>query len=156
MFDFAGYLAAQLLLKPTDFQVAVLDGGLTNVTVRASFTAPISFSKSLPFSSVVLKYAPPYIAADPTQAMSVHRQVIEANALRYLAETPEIRDLFARFPNLKIPHLIHHDCAANVLWIADLEASQTLSKYLTVPPSPTTTARELGTILSAFISDFGK
>ncbi|KAJ7348979.1 kinase-like domain-containing protein [Mycena albidolilacea] len=147
MFDFADYLAAQLLLKPTDFQVAVLDGGLTNVTVRASFTAPISFSKSLPFSSVVLKYAPPYIAADPTQAMSVHRQVIEANALCYLAETPEIQDLFARFPNLKIPHLIHHDSAANpnAFQIFDRDTA----------PYPTT-ARELGATLGAFISDFWK
>ncbi|KAJ7802873.1 hypothetical protein B0H14DRAFT_1651784 [Mycena olivaceomarginata] len=152
MFDFAGYLAAQLLLKPTDFQVAVLDGGLTNVTVRASFTAPISFSKSLPFSSVVLKYAPPYIA----QAMSVHRQVIEANALRYLAETSEIQDLFARFPNLKIPPpdspRLRRQCVVD----CGPRASQTLSKYLTAPPSPTATARELGATLGAFISDFGK
>ncbi|KAF7353757.1 APH domain-containing protein [Mycena venus] len=154
-FDFPSYLASQLSLKPVDFQVDVLAGGLTNVTVRATFATPISVSKSQPFTSVVLKYAPPYIASDPTQAMSVHRQVIEANALRYLAETPEIRDLLQQFLILKIPHLIHHDATANVLWITDLGASQTLFKYLTMPP-PIATVLEVAATLGTFISDLWK
>ncbi|KAJ7778673.1 hypothetical protein DFH07DRAFT_1033368 [Mycena maculata] len=47
--------------------------------------------------------------------MSIYHQVIEATALRYLDDEPEMRVLAARFPELKIPHLIHHDKAANFL-----------------------------------------
>ncbi|KAF8191533.1 kinase-like domain-containing protein [Mycena galopus ATCC 62051] len=154
MFDFPSYLSAHLLLKPANFRVDPLAGGLTNVTVRATFATPISFLESPPFSSVVLKYAPPYIAADPTQAMSVHRQVIEANALRYLAQTPEIRDLLTQFPTLKIPQLIHHDSTANVLWITDLGVSQTLSKYLASTPSSIATVHDIAATLGTFISRF--
>ncbi|KAF7359172.1 Kinase-like domain-containing protein [Mycena sanguinolenta] len=155
MFDFPSYLASQLTLKPTDFEVETLAGGMTNETVRATFATAIRFPESSkPFSSVVLKYAPPYIAADPAQPMSIHRQFIEANALRYLAETPGIRDLLTKFPRLKIPSLIHHDSAANVLWITDLGVSQTIARFLTIPPSLSTSAPEIATMLGAFISQF--
>ncbi|KAJ7042101.1 kinase-like domain-containing protein [Mycena alexandri] len=149
MFEFPSYLATTLLVSPADFRVDALTGGLTNVTVRATFSNPISsFNSSPPFTTAVLKHAPPYIAADPSQPMSVHRQVIEANALRYLAETPAIRDLFAlEFPRLRIPRLIHHDTTANVLWITDLGESQTLSKFLATSPSD---AREIAVTLGTF------
>ncbi|KAJ7822677.1 kinase-like domain-containing protein [Mycena leptocephala] len=155
MFDFSSYLSSQLSLNPADFQVDILTGGLTNVTVRATFATPISFSNSQPFSSVVLKYAPPYVAADPSQEMSVYRQVVEANALRYLTETLEIQDLLTQFPDLKIPQLIHRDATANVLWITDLGVSQTLSKFLATSPSETTVS-EIAATLGTFIAQFWK
>ncbi|KAJ7118880.1 kinase-like domain-containing protein [Mycena epipterygia] len=155
MLDFPSYLASQLTLEPADFQVHVLTGGLTNVTVRATFASPISMLEAQSFSSVVLKHAPPYLASDPTQAMSVHRQVIEANALRYLADEPQIRDLVAQFTDLKIPQLIHHDTTANVLWMTDLGESQTLSKFLaTSPPPADATVREIAATLGTFIARF--
>ncbi|KAJ6546876.1 kinase-like domain-containing protein [Mycena capillaripes] len=155
MVDFPSYLASQLSLDPAEFQVDILTGGLTNVTIRAIFANPITFMESEPFSSVVLKYAPPHVAAEPTQPMTIHRQVIEANALRHLAEEPEIQNLLSQFPELKIPHLIHHDLTANVLWITDLGDSQTLSKFLATAP-PEATVRQIAGTLGTFISQFWK
>ncbi|KAJ7671006.1 kinase-like domain-containing protein [Mycena rosella] len=157
MLDFTAYLVSQLSLQPADFKVGILTGGLTNVTVRATFARPTSLFKSLPFHSVVLKHAPPYLASDPTQPMSVNRQHIEANALRYLANEPEIQTLFAQFTDLKIPHLIHHDTTSNVLWITDLGVSQTLSKFLSTSPPPADgTIREIAVTLGNFFAQFWK
>ncbi|KAJ6606291.1 kinase-like domain-containing protein [Mycena vulgaris] len=157
MFDFPSYLASQLSLDPAEIHVDVLTGGLTNVTVRATFAHPTSLFRSQPYTSIVLKHAPPYLASDPTQPMSIYRQVIEANALRYLVDKPDIRDLFARFTTLKIPQLIHHDDSANVLWITDLGDNQTLSKYLsTSPPPADATIRQIAATLGNFVAQFWK
>ncbi|KAJ7168411.1 kinase-like domain-containing protein [Mycena crocata] len=154
MFDFYSYLALQLTLEPADFHVEVLTGGLTNKTVRATFSNPVQlFQSKLFFSSVVLKYAPPYVASDPFQAMSVHRQLIEANALSYLAQQPDIQGLLLNFPELKIPELIHHDTTFNVLWITDLGPTQTLSKFLSVSPADKTLC-QIAATLGAFIARF--
>ncbi|KAJ7491142.1 kinase-like domain-containing protein [Mycena latifolia] len=157
MFDFPSYLASHISLKSADFRVDILTGGLTNDTVRATFVRPTSLFNSQPLNSVVLKHAPPYLASDPTQAMSVHRQFIEANALRYLAEKTEIRDLFTQFTNFKIPQLIYHDTTANVVLITDLGESQTLSKFLSSSPLPAdVTVCEITATLGACIAQFWK
>ncbi|KAJ7460872.1 hypothetical protein B0H11DRAFT_2241858 [Mycena galericulata] len=82
--------------------------------------------------------------------MSVHRQVIEATALRYLADEPEMRAWVAQFPELKILQLIHHDTASRVLWITDLGLSQTLSEFLTTSPSDPA-IRDIATALGDFL-----
>ncbi|KAJ7272948.1 kinase-like domain-containing protein, partial [Mycena rebaudengoi] len=153
-FDFPSYLTSRLSLEPVDFQVRILTGGLTNITVRATFASLTSLFGSPPSRSVILKYAPPHVASDPAQPMSVHRQVIEANALQYLAGS-KIAALLAEFPSLRIPHLIHHDTTSNVLWISDLGETKTLSQFLCSQPAPAPTAVcDIASTLGTFIARF--
>ncbi|KAJ6620354.1 kinase-like domain-containing protein [Mycena sp. CBHHK59/15] len=155
MFDFSSYLASQLSPKPVDFRVEILTGGLTNVTARAIFVVATSVFGSHSVPSIVLKYAPPFVASDPAQPMSVHRQVIEGNALLYLTDSSEIKALLSDFPYLKIPELVHHDTKANVLWITDLGESLTLSKFLcSQPPPASATVHNIASTLGTFIAKF--
>ncbi|KAJ7611648.1 kinase-like domain-containing protein [Roridomyces roridus] len=156
-FDYPFYLASTLSLPANDFQVDILTGGLTNLTARASFARPlVLFDLPQLFTSVILKYAPPFIASDPIQPMSVHRQVIEATALRYLAENARIQALLQEFPDIRIPQLIHHDTGANVLWITDLgSSSQMLSTFLaSCSPENVTAIRENASAFGAFMAKF--
>ena len=140
LFNFSSYIDEQLRpLETNYFHVQSLAGGFTNETVRVSFDPPIQFHPTsretttrLTLKSVVLKYAPPYLASDPTQPMSVCRQSIEAKALQVLTGDayPELVDLFNDTPNIRIPKLIYHDIQKNVLWIEDLGDTFTLSEYL--------------------------
>ncbi|KAJ7069582.1 kinase-like domain-containing protein [Mycena amicta] len=151
MFDFSSYLAAVVSVP---FKVTALTGGLTNATVRVSFVEPTTlFNISEPTTSIVLKHAPPYIAADPTLALSPDRQRVEAAALGYLAETQQIQDLLAQFPALRIPRLIHHDTTADVLWISDLGESQTLSQWLSSAPDEAA-VRAIASSLGQFVTRF--
>jgi hypothetical protein len=158
LFDFSSYLTSLLSLPPDQINIQLLTGGFTNFTVRATFTPPVhlsQFDQSKSFSSVVLKYAPPFMAADPTQAVSVHRQVIEAEALVLLSgsEMPAISTLLAKFPTLHIPTLIHHDKECNVLWMTDLGEAVTLSEYLTTDP-PAHHSERIAMTLGEFLAKF--
>lgn len=162
LFDFSVYLTSQLSIPLQQINIQPLTGGLMNLTVRATFTPPASlsqFGQSGYCSSVVLKYAPPFIAADPTQPMSVHRQVIEAEALALLSghSIPAISEVLSKFPILRIPSLIHHDAERNVIWITDLGESQTLSQYLTSDPPPSLhDIEEIATNLGGFLAELFK
>jgi hypothetical protein len=114
----------------------------------------LQFGQSRYFSSVVLKYAPPFMAADPTQPMSVHRQVIEAEALILLSgcSMPAISEVLSKFPTLRIPEFIHHDSERNVLWMTDLGETQTLSQYLTSDP-PLHDIERIATTLGEFLAE---
>ena len=158
LFDFAPYLSAVLSVPTKNISVQPLDGGLTNFTVRATFTPPASlsqFSQSRHLSSVVLKYAPPFVAADPSQSRSVHRQVVEAQALALLSggSIATISEVLSRFPTIRIPKLIHHDTEQNVLWMTDLEDTLTLSRYLATNP-PSSTVERIAAQLGEFLSEF--
>jgi hypothetical protein len=53
-------------LGPADWEITKLTGGLINVTVRAALNIPPepgSGTRAVKRGSVVMKYAPPYIAA---------------------------------------------------------------------------------------------
>jgi hypothetical protein len=93
------------------------------------------------------------MAADPTQSMSVHRQVIEAEALVLLSgcSIPAISQVLSRFPTLRIPKLIHHDAERNVLWMTDLGETQTLSQYLASDP-PQNDIKRIATSLGEFLA----
>jgi len=134
LFDFSSYLKSVLSVTPHEIQQ--LTGGLMNLTIRVSFTPPANLFRSGYLSSAILKHAPPFMAADPTQPMSVHRQVIEAQALILLSgcSIPAISEVLSKFPTLRIPKLIHHDAERHVLWMTDLGETQTLSQYLTSDP----------------------
>ncbi|KAJ3539878.1 hypothetical protein NMY22_g4541 [Coprinellus aureogranulatus] len=97
-FDFVTYLETQNIAPKApgntlsrNFDVKLLTGGFTNVTARVTFTQPISlFGSSSTHSSAILKHAPPHLANDPSQSMSITRQVVEARALE-LMNGQEIR-----------------------------------------------------------------
>jgi hypothetical protein len=148
LFDFAPYLSSVLSVPVQNISIHPLHGGLTNFTVRATFTPLAQFSKSRHLSSVVLKYAPPFLAADPSQPMSVRRQVVEAQALSFLSggSIPTISEVLSGFPTIRIPELIHHDTEKNVLWMTDLGDTLTLSDYLVSNPPSRTDRCTLGRI----------
>ena len=97
------------------------------------------------------------MAADPSQPMSVHRQVVEAQALTLLSggSIPSISQVLSKFPTIRIPELIHHDTELNVLWMTDLGDTLTLSDYLASnPPSSTTDSERIAAHLGEFLSEF--
>lgn len=158
LFDFAQYLSSVLSAPITNNSIQPLDGGLTNVTVRATFTPPAvlsQFGPSQHFSSVVLKYAPPFIAEDPSQSLSVHRQAIEARALALLSggSNATITQVLSSFPTIRIPELIHHDAEQNVLWMTDLGDTLTLSQYLARNP-PSSAVERIAAQLGEFLFEF--
>ncbi|KAI0245295.1 kinase-like domain-containing protein [Lactifluus subvellereus] len=164
-FDFSSYLSSLLSLPHDAITIQTLTGGVTNLTVRASFTPAItltqfgaSASSEEPLESVVLKYAPPFLPSDPTQPMSIYRQVIEAKALDILSGStvPALCTLLEKFPTLRIPKLIHHDTEKNVLWITDLGNAKTLSDHLITSnslPTPDNHLQEIATILGQFLPE---
>ena len=158
IFDFAEYISTRIpSLSPGQLALQLLSGGLTNVTVRVSFQPPIGF-RSRQIHTAVLKYAPPFVAAYPTQPLSVHRQTVEARALKILSgsdtSVPQFSSLVAAFPTIRIPELIYHDDERHVLWISDLGNTRTLSKYLTSDPRPLDNEVEAIAIqLSQFITE---
>ena len=155
LFDFALYLTSFLSAPTKNIFIHPLDGGLTNFTVRATFTPPAQFKQSRHLSSVVLKYAPPFLAADPSQPMSVRRQVVEAHALSLLSRgsIATISEVLSRFPTIRIPELIHHDTEQNVLWMTDLGDTMTLSNYLASDP-PSSNIERIAAHLGEFFAEF--
>ena len=101
LFDFAPYLSSFLSVPTKNIYIRPLLGGLSNFTVRATFTPPAQFRQSRILSSVVLKYAPPFFAANPTQPMSFQRQVVEAQALTLLSGglIASVSQVLFRFPH---------------------------------------------------------
>ena len=155
LFDFASYLSSVLSVPTKNISIHPLHGGLSNFTVRATFTPPAQFSQSRNLSSVVLKYAPPFFAADPSQPMSLHRQVVEAQALILLSGglIASVSQVLSRFPTIRIPELIHHDTEQNLLWMTDLGDTLTLSDYLASNP-PSNTIERIAAHLGEFLSEF--
>ncbi|KIO03574.1 hypothetical protein M404DRAFT_1001093 [Pisolithus tinctorius Marx 270] len=163
-FDFTAYLAKLLYLPPNQITIQFLTGGFCNVTVRASFTPPADLtrfghSKSVP--SIVIKYAPPFMATDPSQPLNVIRQDIEARALLLLDPTSPtplpVSSLLIKYPNFRIPRFIHHDVESSVLMMTDLgTAVATVDEWLSRDPPPTAeevqrVASDLGQFLAEFV-----
>ena len=164
-FDFTTHLSKLLSVPPSQITIQVLTGGLINAAVRASFTPPVDLTRfghphwqSVP--SVVLKYAPPYIANTPSVPLSTIRQDIEARALVLLdpnSESPlPASSLFTKYSNVKIPWLIHHDYEEHVLIMTDLGSSVvTIDDWLTQEPPPLPEDIErIATDLGRFLGEF--
>lgn len=150
-FEFAPYILDKLSVSRALSDVEVLTGGYTNHTARVTFNFPISLSL-LPghdvtenlLHTVILKHAPPYIAAEPTQALAVTRQLIEKRALQILngedeefvelSQNIRLSDSFRR-GSVRIPKFIWHDEENQVLWIEDLRGMKPLSEVLLRDPS---------------------
>ena len=164
-FDFTTHLSKLLSIPPSHITIQILTGGLLNAAVRASFTPPVDltrFGHPQSVQSVVLKYAPPYMASEPWVPLNTIRQDIEARALVLLdpnseSALPGVSSLFAKYPNVKTPRLIHHDFKERVLIMTDLGSSVvTIDDWLTQEPAPLPEdveriAKDLGRFLGEFV-----
>jgi len=74
-FDFRGFLAR---LEPSaEYQTRSLSGGLVNLTDRATRVSPRGGSRFPGHDSLILKHAPPFVAAlGPPAPFSQRRQVV--------------------------------------------------------------------------------
>ena len=164
-FEFTTHLTKLLSIPPSRITIQYLVGGMLNVTVRASFTPPVDLSQfghaqSVP--SVILKYSPPYVAFEPDVPLSTVRQDIEAHALVLLDPKSKsalpVSSLFTKYPNVKIPRLIHFDREEHVLIMADLGSSVVkIDDWLTQEPAPhpedvERIAKDLGRFLAEFVN----
>ncbi|KAJ3168024.1 hypothetical protein HDU88_001972 [Geranomyces variabilis] len=144
-FDFATYLQNNVH-GSTTIKVDPLAGGGNNLTVRATFSPAAPIGDAL-YTTIVLKYAPPYIASRPEISASVYRQTVEARALALLSE-----DTTSLLGNVRFPRLLKHDEAANVLWMTDLAEMTCMPKWLalhdTTPALATKAGAELGRALA--------
>lgn len=133
-FDFETYISNALQCESA-ITMKKLSGGILNETIRATFDPAVEFC-SHRFNSAVLKYTPPFLASSPDQPLSVNRQSVEAEALKFLggrgdsSASQATHALLNTLPLLSIPQLIHHDDERNVLWISDLGVGKILSDYL--------------------------
>ena len=163
-FDFATHLSKLLSIPLSQITIQVLTGGLLNAAARASFTPPVDltrFGHSQSVRSVVLKYAPPYMASKPWMPLNTIRQDIEARALVLLDPISDsilpVRSLFEKYPNVKTPRLIYHDYKERVLIMTDLGSSVvTIDDWLTQEPAPLPEdvkriAQDLGRFLGEFV-----
>ncbi|KAG8913985.1 hypothetical protein FRC01_004278 [Tulasnella sp. 417] len=138
IFDFTPYLATILSISPDEVDVRILSGGFTNLTARATFNRPMSFPTHFdfptPISSVILKKATPYMHALPSHAVPIHRQAVEARAMRILhgvePAVPGVVEVLVGTPALKVPQLVFHDTGQNILWMTDLGSGKILTDYI--------------------------
>ena len=145
-FDFTTHHSKSISIPPSQTTIQVLTGGLINAAVRASFIPPVDLTRfghpqSVP--SVVHKYAPPYMARKPWVPFDTIRRDIEARTLVLLDSNSEsdsallVSSLFTKYPNVKIPRLIHHDYEERVLIMTDLGSLVvTIDDWLTQEPAP--------------------
>jgi len=180
-FEFESYIRDRLSVPrtPSDrVDIEVLTGGFTNHTVRVTFEPPILLSllpghetsdvAEKPLHTVIVKHAPPYVAAEPTQALPVTRQQIEKRALQILngedeefielSQNIRLTDSFRR-GSVRIPKLIWHDVEKQVLWIEDLRGMKSLAEVLlqessSNPDQPSEQERE--TLLERVATDLGQ
>lgn len=101
--------------------------------------------------SVVVKYAPPYIAADPDTPLDPSRLLAEARCLKALGPGGALDDV--RRASVRTPRPIDVNADAHVLVMEDLGDLPTLNRWLrdrdpaTVRNTAPTLGRRLGTFL---------
>src|SRR6202044_1559295 len=76
----------------------------------------------------------------------------EALGLLSGCSIPAISKVLSKFPNLRIPKLIHRDAERNVLCMTDLGEARTLSQYLTSDP-PLDDIKRIATNLGQFLAE---
>jgi hypothetical protein len=109
-----------------------LTGGIVNVTTRASKddTANDTSRGRFPgHKSLILKYAPPYIAGVGEAApMTQDRQIIEAKVLSLFSPkaAPSLSSVCTE-SGVNLPALLHHDTEQHVLILSDLGRLPNLS-----------------------------
>ena len=125
-FDFVTFLKSRY--PGTTYSTERLTGGLVNETVRAT---RISQGDVANPASIVLKYAPPFVAGrGPHVPFGQERQVVEVLGLE-LVTGPQSSLLPMGLPdNALVPRLLFHDPDAHVLAITDLGKLDSLTAAL--------------------------
>lgn len=100
-------------------------GGTTNFTFRVLLERPGAQStqqkqQDIVHRSVILKYAPDYVASDPRLPFTRTRQEFESLALRKL---PGKLDAVTFFPAVRLPELIYEDPPNSVIIMSDVQSS---------------------------------
>ncbi|KAF3484094.1 uncharacterized protein GIQ15_03418 [Arthroderma uncinatum] len=135
-----------------------LTGGLVNVTVRAvrddANKQNTAADKPGPFGkhqSLILKYAPPFVASVGEGApFDQIRQIVEKNALTLFSEPDGPLKLMTSKASVRVPGLISHDEEHHILVLEDLGTLPPLSDHLSASwlPSQSSTWPSLtGTLL---------
>ena len=83
--------------------------------------------------SVIVKHAPPYVAAQPDVTLDPSRLAIEAACLRAFDADGPLRDLAT--PLVRPPHLLDVNLAQHVLVMEDVGDVPTLGRWLRTAPS---------------------
>ncbi|KAF8968158.1 kinase-like domain-containing protein [Flammula alnicola] len=165
--DFQAYL--EKITGVGGWEVEELLGGAANFTVRVQpFRKGTLNDKRRPDdkasllleilnagSTVIIKQAPAFLAKTPEIPFSPYRQIIEAEALRIfhpldVSDTGGLHGILVRNPGIRVPKLLHHDEASNILVQSDLGSLPDLYEVLTSSSTPTSTAAELGKVVERF------
>ncbi|PVI03062.1 hypothetical protein DM02DRAFT_652862 [Periconia macrospinosa] len=128
-FDFCAFLCK---LDPfVEYEFQSLSGGLINITVRATKTSHSDAGKFSGQGSLILKYAPPFIAAIGEEApFSQTRQDVEARALALFEPPNGPLSELRQSTSISVPLLLHYDAQEHVLVFEDLGRLETLDNYL--------------------------
>ncbi|KAF8633269.1 hypothetical protein AX17_004444 [Amanita inopinata Kibby_2008] len=94
----------------SDFSIVRLTGGLVNLTVRAAVKKPSTSSEL----TVIMKYAPPFVAASHGNV-----PLVESRALSLLAETPSVKQSLTKL-RVRIPEPFWLDEHEHILAMRDL------------------------------------
>ncbi|KAH8662062.1 hypothetical protein BX600DRAFT_512939 [Xylariales sp. PMI_506] len=131
MFNFKAYLAK--LDSGSNYAIETLTGGLVNITVRATKTSSDNHGAFEGIPSMILKHAPPFVAAlGPDAPFPAERQVVEAAALSLCQEAGALGwSKHSCSIQVRVPQVLHHDRNASVLIIEDLGPLVTLWEILT-------------------------
>jgi len=129
-------------------QISPLSGGYVNFVYRVLFSKKLALpdiSSHDTYDSVILKYAPPYLASmGPTAPFSQDRLKFEAQALHTIPST--FPDIFQHDKRVGLPHLIDHKPGDHVLIMQDLGPLESL---LSAPQHLTP---ECASVAATFIS----
>ena len=128
-FDPTAYLS---MLDPgVTYDISRLTNGLINFTFRATKATHSHGRSRFPdHSSLILKYAPPYMAGIGVTAPAPQkRQSIEALALSlFHSLEPGPLAYLCNESSVRVPQCLHHDSNAHVLVMSDLGALPDLSQ----------------------------
>ncbi|GBF66548.1 hypothetical protein TMEN_9268 [Trichophyton mentagrophytes] len=138
-FDFDSYF--KQLDPPNSWTIKRLTGGLVNLTVRATkdkYTGEENEAAGQPSpfegcQSLILKYAPPFVASVGEAApFDQIRQNVEKNALALFSapDGPLLSMLLKT--SVQVPSLIFHDEESNILVLEDLGTLPPLSDLLSI------------------------
>lgn len=133
LFNFEHFLCRIDPSQTYEFQS--LTGGTVNLTVRATKVLTSGNSLFPKHDTLILKYAPPFVAAlGPSAPFSQDRQLIEARALaQFTAPDGRLSNL-GRPSSVIVPELLYHSIEEHVLVLKDLGHLLTLYQYFSAIP----------------------
>ncbi len=96
--------------------------------------------------SLILKYAPPYVATNPTIPLSPDRLAFEARALGLFSPGARFHALASEA--IRPPQLVHFDAGAHFILMEDIGAGSDLAAATECGSTSPRTSHELGTFIA--------